>query len=301
MTEIPGLTDSYGASGVYGAGGWGFALVAKDGTVVRQGVTDAEGIINFEGLPYGPYTIKEEDRPGWDEWTPRYVDVNLIDGLCQVVEFYNEQDDSGFCIEGYKLDANGGYGLQGWFIEAEPLDAGGFDPADPNDRGNFYDNDPYFNESKEKFETDGVGMYKINFPDNDYRIPGARYEICEDDNVDGWLPHTPTCQIVELPKWPGACVQAKDFVNQQVGHSEKEKYEQLKDNPPEDWDRVGPISHGGGKGSMCSTYHIVQPGEGLFTIAKDYEVSPQAMVDANPEVRESPNWWVYEGQSLCIP
>lgn len=308
MTTIPGLFDSQGdpaGAGVYGAGGWGFALLAMDGTVVRKGVTDAEGIITFEGLPYGPYTIKEEDRPGWDEWTPRYVDVNLIDGTCQVVEFYNMQDDSGFCIEGYKLDANGGYGLAGWFIDVDPLDAGGFDPADPAERGDFYADDPYFNESKEKFVTDGVGMYKIGFPDNDYRIPGSRYEICEDDSVDGWLPHTPTCQVVELPKWPGACVQAKDFVNQQVGHAEKAKYEEMQDNP-QTMDRVapmGPTGPGGPgeKGVYCKNSHTVQAGEGLFTIAADYNVSPQAMVDANPEVRDSPNWWVYEGQNLCIP
>ena len=54
--------------------------------------------------------------------------------------------------------------------------------------------------------TDGLGKYRFDFPDNDYRIPGSAFEVCEDDDVDGWLPHTPTCQIVKLPMMPGACV-----------------------------------------------------------------------------------------------
>ena len=164
--------------GVYGAGGWGFKLLAKDGTVVRQGVTDAEGIINFEGLPYGPYTIMEEDRAGWYERTPRYVDVNLTNGICQVVEFYNEQDDSGFCIEGYKLDANGGYGLQGWFIDAEPLDVGGFDPDDADDRRSIVDetcatiDDPYYDAERREVPDRWRGYVPDQLPGQRLPHPG---------------------------------------------------------------------------------------------------------------------------------
>jgi len=51
----------------YNLAGWGFQLLRKDGTVARQGVTDASGEIRFDNLPLGPYVIVEEDRPGWDE------------------------------------------------------------------------------------------------------------------------------------------------------------------------------------------------------------------------------------------
>ena len=261
-------TDITGQQLGYGAGGWGFQLLTMDGKVARDGVTDAEGYLKFDHLPYGPYVIVEEDRPGWAENTARAIEVNVTSGECVTQTFENIQDDSGFCIEGYKLDANGLYGIPNWEIEAKPLAAGGYEP------------DNVF--------TDGMGKYVFNFPANDYRIPGAEYEICEDDDVDGWLPHTPTCQVVKLPLHPGACVKALDFVNQQVGHSES-----LKHND-------GPKS--GGKPAMgCKFQHVVKNGEGLFSIGAQYGVSPQAMVDANPSVRSNNDFWVYVGQTLCIP
>ncbi len=267
-----------GTSG-YGAAGWGFKLVRKDGSVARQGVTDAEGYITFEDLPLGPYTIVEEERPGWDNVTYTKLNVDIMSqadqmidtGLaCLQVPVLNQQDDSGYCIEGYKLDANGLYGLPGWEIKIDPVDEGGYDPSN-------------------QF-TDGLGYYKFEFPDNDYRVPGASFEICEDDDVDGWLPHTPTCQIVTLPSHPSAeCVQALDFINQQVGHSESEAM-----------DHNG---HGGNNGSApksCSQTYTVKPGQGLFDIGASFGVSAQAMVYANPNVM-GPNYTIYVGQTLCIP
>jgi hypothetical protein len=265
-------TDITGERTGYGAAGWGFELVRTDGTVARRGLTDAEGYLTFDNLPYGPYTIVEEDRPGWAEVTPRKIDVTLDSGQCVLVPFENQQDDSGFCIEGYKLDANGGYGIPNWKIEIEPLHEGGYD------------------EIEETF-TDGLGKFRFDFPTNDYRIPGAEFEICEDDDVDGWLPHTPTCQTVTLPMWPGACVHAKDFINQQVGHTDAEKMKAKKDGP----------SMGGNMPKNCKTFHTVKPGEGLFDIGTMYKVSPQQMLDANPMVRNNPNHWVFVGQALCIP
>jgi len=260
-------TDITGQQLGYGAGGWGFQLLTMDGKVVRDGFTDAEGYLKFDNLPYGPYVIVEEDRPGWSEPLENAIQVNVTSGECVLQSFVNEQDDSGFCIEGYKLDANGHYGIPDWEIKVKPLAVGGYDP------------DNVF--------TDGLGKYVINFPSNDYRIPGAEYEICEDVK-DGWLPATPTCQTVKLPLHPGACVRALDFVNQQVGHAESLKHSD------------GPKS--GGKPMMgCQFQHVVKKGEGLFSIGAQYGVSPQAMVDANPSVRSNTDFWVYVGQTLCIP
>jgi hypothetical protein len=284
--------------------GWTFTLERKDGSIARQGVTDATGRIEFDNLPFGPYTIVEENRSGWDEFDPGFrkldffVDDNYCDdivsgvpldpGFTEAVVFVNEQDDSGFCVEGYKVDANGGYGIPDWKIEIEPKDEGGFDPDD--------------------VFTDGLGKYRIEFPRNDYRVPGAEYEICEDE-VDGWLAHTDTCQTVVLPEWPmGECIQLKDFVNQQVGHSESEKG---KDGPkgdgpyggPKDGPKDGPKGGPGmGDNAMrCSSTYEVKDGEGLFDIGKKFKVSPQAMLDANPDVRKDEHQWLYVGQRICIP
>ena len=91
------------------------------------------------------------------------------------------------------------------------------------------------------------------------------------------LPHTPTCQVVQLPEWPGACVQAKDFVNQQVGHAEKVKYEEMKEDNMQTWDRglvecMGP----GGKarwnmGMSCSTTTPSNPAKDCSPLPSDYQ------------------------------
>lgn len=286
----------------YGVAGWGFTLERSDGTIARQGVTDAEGYLTFTGLPYGPYTVVEEEVAGWDFASFEAIEVEVTSGECTLVPFVNEQSDSGFCIEGYKRDANGNYGIPEWKIEIEPVDDGGYDPDD--------------------VFTDGLGKYRVDFPANDYRIPGSEFELCEDeDDMDGWLPHTPLCQIVKLPMKPGACVQALDFVNQQVGHSEyeqmKAKQDAVAEHKKDSWDggkmEDGPMpdmsggsmwvdGSGGGKGSgmYCSEYHTVKAGEGLFDIGFDYGVTPQQIVNANPDVK-APNYTIVVGQKICIP
>jgi hypothetical protein len=280
--------------GFFNIAGWTFTLKRKDGSIARQGVTDAFGRLEFDNLPLGPYVLVEENRAGWAEALPgvRTLDVVVDGDYCdnlnpdgdpedEAIYFDNFQDNSGFCVEGYKVDANGGYGIPGWKIETKPLDDGGYDPGD--------------------VFTDGLGKYVIEFPGDDYRIPGGKFEVCEDE-VDGWLPHTDTCQTVVLPEWPtGECIQLNDFVNQQVGHSESEK------------GKDGPYGHGprgdgrydgpsmGDHSMSCSSTYEVKPGEGLFDIARSLKVSPQAMLDANPDVAKNKNQWVYVGQRICIP
>jgi len=272
----------------YNVAGWGFKLLRKDGSVARQGVTDARGLLRFDNLPLGPYVVVEEDRPGWNEITAREYDIIVDGNNCDleadatVLRFENEQDDSGFCVEGRKIDANGGYGIDDWEITIKPLAEGGYDPAN--------------------VRTNALGEFTFEFPRDDYRIPGAEYEICESER-DGWLPHTPTCQTVRLPEWPSACVQLEDFVNQQVGHSESQDHgkgdkggHEGKGGP--DYGKGGPSNGGDIK---CTTYHEVQAGEGLYDIGAAYKKSPQQMLDANPDVRNGNELWVYVGQRICIP
>lgn len=250
-------------NGGYPAAGWGFKLLRTDGSIARLGFTDARGEVRFDGLPLGPYILVEEDRPGWGEAYGRQLEIALDGNWCnEPIEFFNYQDDSGFCIEGRKIDTNGGYGIPDWKITVKALDKG-FDK----------DVDTFLGD----YRTDGVGKYRIDFPTKDYRIPGALFEICEEEK-DGWTAQTPLCQTVRLPEWPGACVTAKDFVNQQVGH------DKAKDS-----------------GGVCSAYHVVKPGEGLISIAKKYNVPTAQMLSANPAVKNHPKQWVIIGQKLCIP
>lgn len=259
-----------------GLAGWGIQVLRKDGSMAGNGFTDAAGKVRFDNLPKGPYIVVEETRSGWD--TQASFDTLyevVVDGYndeqqagCEVVNFANEQTDIGFCIEGYKLDANGHYGIPGWKITAEPLDKGGFEPEDAY--------------------TDGLGLYTFEFPLDDYRIPGSSYEICEDE-VDGWLPHTPTCQVVTLPKHPMGCVPAKDFVNQQVGHSESQQM----------WG--GSMGGGMSSGMSCSQTHMAKKGESLSSIGAKYGVPYGQMLMANPNIAKQPHQWVYVGQSVCIP
>jgi len=314
----------------YGVAGWGFKLLRKDGTVARQGVTDGLGRLRFDNLPLGPYNLVEEDRPGWESVLDSELEVDVSYNGCdpdapdgeQIVHFENRQNESGFCIEGRKIDANGGWGLAGWEMALDPLDEGGVDVA------NVF--------------TEYDGTFQFDLPSDDYRVPGAEYQVCE-LGQDGWLAHNPTCQTVRLPEWPGACVKLEDFVNQQVGHSESEyknpEYPQGKSdypsngpdssypsnspdnsypsnsqdsnypsnspdssypsNGPQQGSQSGP-EYGQQGGQQCSTYHVVQAGEGLYDIGRQYQKSPQQMIDANPSV-SGDDMVIYVGQSICIP
>lgn len=340
-TGLTGDPDSPVGSS-FNVAGWGFKLLQTDGTVVRQGVTDGRGRLRFDNLPLGPYVIVEEDRAGWDEITARRQELTVTGNDCDPgdlpVTFENEQDNSGFCIEGRKIDALDGWGIAGWEIEIEALDEGG---ALPVDDPNF----PITNTEVSQVVTDGLGKFRFDFEQGDYRVPGGLYEVCEQE-MDGWLAHTPTCQTVRLPEWPGACVQLEDFVNQQVGHSESEKHddhggEYDKSGQPDDYNKGGDPNGGPNQGDpnqqggpsqqsgpsqgdpnqggqsqsgpsqggqyqndsqpQCSSYHEVKAGEGLYDIGKQYGKTPQQMLDANPSVRQSEDLYVYVGQRICIP
>jgi hypothetical protein len=135
--------------------------------------------------------------------------------------------------------------------------------------------------------TDGTGKYRFDFPDKDYRMSGAAYKVCEEQR-DGWLPHTATCQTVYLPYKPAACVKAWNFVNQQVGHSESVIYG--KHDKHDDYD------HG-----KCGNVHEVHSGESLYGIGNAYGASASAMMAANPWVYNRPNYYVYPGDRVCVP
>jgi hypothetical protein len=248
-----GCVDVYKIDGdapEYGLADWQITVLRADWSVVAEGTTDPTGYIRFEGLPRGPYTIQEESRGGWTHVSPPIVDIVLTGHGCQEVLFENIQDEVGFAIEGRKIDVNGTYGLPGWQITAEPLAKGGIAPA------------PEF--------TDGQGEYRFDFPFNDYRVPGASYEVCE-VLQNGWVPVGATCHTVTLPEHPGASVIVPDFKNAQVGHD------------------------------LCRVRHIVTKGETLFHLAKNYSVSIEDIKEVNPTATNLHWGWLYRGQVICIP
>jgi hypothetical protein len=246
--------------------GWRIALERADGTVVSSGLTNAEGKIKFDNLPFGPYTVTEETRVGWTSYTASSFDVTVSpdDSDCIDVIFDNQQSEPEYCIEGRKIDANGGVGLPGWTITADPLEDGDIEPADA--------------------VTDGLGMYKFTFSGNDYRVPGSRYKICEDyEDVEGWVAKSAICYTVTMPTTPGACVEVPDFVNAQVGHS-------------------GSYSSGSSSSTgACREIYKVKKGDSLYGIGGRYGVSANAMMNANPWVRNSRGLIIYPGQEVCIP
>jgi hypothetical protein len=272
--------EESGVLGSFGLPEWGITLKKANGTVIATKYTDATGKVKFENLAYGPYTVVEARQNGWAPATSTSYEVEVIQSekdSCQQVRFYNKQDWP-YCITGRKVDTNGLVGIPGWKITIKPLDTGGAEPI--KDEITWFDDD----NSKSYTFTDGLGEYRFNFPKDDYRVPGGKYQICEEEK-DGWLPHTALCQTVYVPTHPGACAKAWDFENQQVGHWETVIY----GRPAE------PTNDG-----SC-TYVTAQPGDSLCGIGAAYGVSCGAMFSANTWIYSRPNHYLYSGDQVCVP
>lgn len=268
----------------FGLEGWPIQVVRMNGTIAAEGETDAFGRIVFRGLPFGPYTVREIMQRGWVPASPTSYRVVLTreDDSCQLIEFYNQQEEKGYCIVGRKLDENGEVGIPGWEITAEPLEDGGFVP--------------------EPVLTDGEGRYRIDLPLDDYRIPGSTYTVCEEVR-DGWTPASPTCYEVVLPMHEDICVWVDDFVNRQTRRDVEEAppagppHEEPEDRPRHD-DRMDRHDHGK-DGGKCEAVHVVKRGDTLSKIARRYGSSVKALVRANPNIH-NPNR-IFVGQRICVP
>ncbi|MCC6455532.1 MAG: LysM peptidoglycan-binding domain-containing protein [Caldilineaceae bacterium] len=283
--DVPPASDKGGQSESFGLPDWPIEVLRVNGSIAAEGLTDAFGQITFSDLPFGPYLVREIMLPGWEAVTPTAFEVVLTraDDGCQVIEFQNKQTEKGFCVEGVKQDINGLYGIPGWKISAKPLDTGGV--------------------VVDSVVTDGQGKYRIDFPFDDYRIPGSTYEISEETR-DGWSAVGQTSYTVTLPKYPGACVQVPPFVNRQTNdehpqpqpHQPKHNqgnHNQGNRNEGRQWQPEGLAT--------CSAYHTVRRGEGLYSIAPQYGTNGQALLNANPWVRGQRHHWLYVGQKVCIP
>ena len=233
----------------FGLPDWPIQVLRANSSIAAAGETDAFGHITFSDLPFGPYVVQELMLEGWEAVSPTRYEVVLsrADDGCQVITFKNKQKEKGFCIEGRKTDINESYGIPGWEIDATPLDAGGIDPA--------------------HVLTDGQGQFRIDFPLDDYRVPGSRYEVCEEAR-DGWTPVTPACQTVTLPKYPGNCqVITPPFINRQTNesypppHSDGGHQGHQSQRPSQPHNNPRPWLQNNG---TCSAYHTVQRGASQF-------------------------------------
>ena len=268
--------------------GWKITVLYADGSVAAYDYTDATGYVKFEDLPPGPYTVVEEERPGWESDGPSRYDVTVTNSSeCSMVNFMNRQVPLAYKIKGHKLDANGHYGVPGWEITIRPADKNGYVPPVPtDDEGDSLCTDEDSQGSDPSISctfTNGLGEYEFTLPYEDYRVPGSTYHVCEEQE-DGWLPHTATCYTIHIPHDP-TTIHVHDFINQQVGHTESGK----PDGPYQDHDGYG-----------CH-YHDVRPGESLFGIGSKYGASPQSMLDANSWVRSRPHYYLRPGDKVCIP
>lgn len=263
----------------FGLQGWPIEVLRADGSIAAQGETDAFGEITFTDLPYGPYVVRETVLPGWEPVTPTTYDVFLTshDEDCQQIEFYNQQKEYGFCIEGQKIDQFNGVGLPDWEIVATPLHDGGYTP--------------------DSVYTDGDGRFRIDLPFEDYRIPGAAYEVCEVPQ-DGWNSVGPSCYTVRVPRYQDLCVELPPFVNRQHQH---QGYQPYTDYPERPQGRQGGYLTSGNQQPSCQATHIVRPNDSVHRIAARYGVSSQSIMHANPWIRNQRNQWLYVGQKICIP
>ena len=274
--------DAYGV----GLPGWKFQLLRADGTVAQTGVTNAFGHLNFGHLLHGPYEVVETPQYGWTPVTPTHVDVTVGNGgynnACETVWFENKQYHD-YCIEGHKVDKNGSVGLPGWIISADPQTAGGFKPANVT--------------------TDGTGYFRFDLPDNDYRIPGETYKICEAVK-EGWVTVGEACYSVTLPEKPGYCVEVPRFINMQKQYDTVEEEDGMGYGAGNHDTGNHDTGHNGDSGHPtdgCTKHHTVKHGEALYSIGSQHGKTAQQMLNANPWVRNQPHFYVYVGQKLCIP
>ncbi len=161
--------DGYKIDNCTGEGLEGWIITVEDESEVVYGsaITDQNGYYQVCNLTPGNYIVCEELQDGWIDLTPPCVDVEIVDADVHDINFTNTRQ---FCIEGYKLDAETGEGLEGWTITVtDDLD---------QEVGNVI--------------TDQDGFYQV------CDLTPGNYTVCE-ELQPGYLNVTPICLEVTLP------------------------------------------------------------------------------------------------------
>lgn len=94
--------------------GWEIFLKDDTGTTISSKFTEADGSYEFCDLRAGSYEVSEEIRTGWTPDGPTTIPVTLV---CEDATDVNFENIPPLCIEGYKLDACDGSGLEDWTIK----------------------------------------------------------------------------------------------------------------------------------------------------------------------------------------
>ena len=96
-----------------GLEGWTIILKNDTGVEINSTKTGPDGNYSFCDLIPGRYTVCEEMEDGWMNVTETCLDVDL--GAENIVD-RNFTNTKLLCIEGYKIDAYTGDGIEGWTI-----------------------------------------------------------------------------------------------------------------------------------------------------------------------------------------
>ena len=172
-----------------GLPGWYISLAPAAGGAAIEQVTDGTGYFRFDDLPVGEYRITEQNQFGWSPVSPTTYVVDVVpsdDASCAIVTFVNKQVERDICIDGYKVDANGGVGLPGFVVTATQLSTG----------------------NVQTVTTDGLGYFRFsNLEPGSYNVTVAEQE--------GWEGVGSLSRVVTV-EWPAqqTCT-TLDFYDQQ--------------------------------------------------------------------------------------
>jgi LysM repeat protein len=311
--------------------GWKISLSRPDGTQASiSKVTNSAGIATFDGLALGEWRVKEEVQPNWRTVGAAETVINLnTPGRCVNITFKNEALG---CVAGYKIN-HLDQGLAGWTIKAR--NAAGEEYTTVTDKNGFFQfhqlsigtwtlseepqqgweavtpaefdvvvTKPFVCEHvrfKNRTTFACVDIYKKDAWDN-VGLPGWQIHIkpayggtlqtgitdgtghvrfngltpgtyvISETLQPGWTPVTPQRQVVTLAA-TGSC-SVLTLKNRQAGTPVL---------PP--------------TGAGCRYTHIVHYGDTLFSLARRYGTTVDAIKRANGMWNDT----IYIGSKLCIP
>lgn len=234
-------------------------------------VTDQDGYFKFQGLPMGQWIVSEKAQPGWEAVTPAEFRVPLTEPFtCVHVRFKNRTQYA--CVDVFKKDAWDGSGLPEWEIVIKPAYGSGV-----RDTG----------------KTDGTGHVRFN------KLTPGVYDITE-ILQPGWVAITPVTQRITLEA-TGRCA-VITFKNRQENMPASSADATTSEIPPAAGDTSSAALEPGStpppdSQQPCRAMHVVQYGNTLYSIARQYGSTVTAVQRSN---RMSSNT-LSVGQTLCIP
>lgn len=310
---------------------WKITLTRPDGTQASiSKSTNNLGIATFDNLPLGEWKVKEEVKENWRSVGASEAVVNLdTPGHCTTVTFKNE---SLGCVAGYKIN-HLDQGLSGWtivasnaageqyttvtdkngFFQFHQLSMGtwrisevlqtGWEPVTPSEFDVVITRPFVCEEVRFKNRTNYacVDVYKLDATDN-VGIPGWQINIkpayggtVQTETTDGTghvrfnglTPGTYVISETVQSGWVAVTAVKQTLTLSASGACTVVTFGNRQPNMPAQPQPVG----------GCSRRHPVSWGDTLFSIARRYGTTVDAIKRANGMWSDT----IYAGQSLCIP